>query len=79
MKKSECALSCWLVFPAARKRRESMCSVVLAGLSCCWSVGKREEKAGQVYPARKACVEEGERMLPRLFIVARGSDPGRMA
>ena len=56
---SERALSCWLVLPAARKRRE--------------------RKTGQVCPARKACVDEGERMLPRLFIDARGSDPGRMA
>ena len=36
-------------------------------------------KTGQVCPTLKACVEEGERMLPRLFIVAQGSDPGRMA
>ena len=52
------------------------------GLSC-WLVlpaawKQRERKTGQVYPARKACVEEDEKMLPRLFIVARGRDPGRM-
>ena len=41
-----------------------------------WS---EKEKTGQVCPARKTTVEEGERMLPRLFIVIRGSDPGRMA
>ena len=63
VKKSECGLSCWLVLPAARKRRERMCAL------SCW----------KVCPARKACVEESERMLPRLFIVARGSDSGRMA
>ena len=38
VKRSECALSCWLVFPAARKRRERMCSVMLPGLSCCLGV-----------------------------------------
>ena len=53
------------------------------GLSC-WLVlssarKRRERKTGQVCSARKACVEEGERMLSRLFIVAQGSDPGRMA
>ena len=53
------------------------------GLSC-WLIlpafSKRSErKTGQVFPARKACMEECERMLPRLFTVARGSDPGRMA
>ena len=44
VKKSECTLSCWLACPAARRRRESMCSVMLAGLFCCWPVGKREEE-----------------------------------
>ena len=63
VKKSECGHSCWLVLPAARKRRERMCAL------SCW----------QVCPTRKACVEEGERMLPRLFIIARGSDPSRIA
>ena len=52
VKKSECDLSCCLVLPAVRKRRE--------------------RNTGQVCPARKACAEEGERMLPRLFIVDRG-------
>ena len=63
VKKSECGLSCWLFLPAARKRRERMCAL------SCW----------QICPAWKACVEERERMLPRLFIVPRESDPGRMA
>ena len=80
VKKSECGLSCWLVLPAARKRRETMCAL------SCWLAcpaasqwGSEKRKTGLVYPAQKACVEEGERMLPHLFIVARGSDPGRMA
>ena len=64
VKKRECVcLSCWLGLPAARKRREIMCAL------SCW----------QVCPARRTCVEEGERMLPRLLIVARESDPSRMA
>ena len=58
-----CGLSWWLVLPAARKWRERMCAL------SCWLA----------CPARKAGVEEGKRMLPRLFIVARGSEPGRMA
>ena len=80
MKKSESGLSCWLVLLAARKRRERMCAL------SCWLAcpaasqwGSEKRKTGQVCPARKACMKEGERMLPRLFIVARGSDPGRMA
>ena len=51
------------------------------GLSC-WLVlpaARKQRETGQVCPARKACVQEDKRMLPRLFIVARGSDPGRMA
>ena len=64
MKKSECAPSCWLVFLAARKQRLSMCSVMLAGLSCCWPVGKREEI---------------EQWLVRSFMLSRGGDPDRMA
>ena len=54
-------------------------------LSCCLACpvasqwGSEKRKTGQVCPARKACEEAGERMLPRLFIVAQGSDPGRMA
>ena len=57
----------------------------MCALSCCLTCpaasqwGSEKRKTGQVSPARKACVEEGKRMLPRLFIVARGSDPGRMA
>ena len=27
VKKSDCGLSCWLVLPAARKRRERMCAL----------------------------------------------------
>ena len=42
-------------------------------------LASKKWKIGQVCPDRKACVEKSERMLPRLFIVARGSDPGRMA
>ena len=41
--------------------------------------GSEKKKTGQVCPAQKACMEESERMLPCLFIVARGSDQGRMA
>ena len=58
--------------------KESEC-----GLSCCLVLPaarkRRGRKTGQVCLARKAYVEEGERMLPRLFIVARGSGSGRMA
>ena len=43
------------------------------------SGGSENRETGHACPDRKACVEEGERMLPRLFIVAKGSDPGRMA
>ena len=77
MKKSECGLSCWLVLPAARKRRERMCALS-CWLACPaasqWGSGKR--KTRQVCPARKACMEEGERILPHLFMVAQGSLPG---
>ena len=59
---------------------ERMCAL------SCWlacpaagQCGSEKRKTGQVCPARKACVEEGERMLPCLFIVARGSDPSRTA
>ena len=45
--KSECGISCWLVLPAARKRRERMYAL------SCW----------QVCPARKVCVEERESAL----------------
>ena len=76
VKKSECGL----VLPAAWKKRERICAL------SCWLAypaasqwGSEKRKTGQVCPARKACVEKGERMLPRLFIVAQGSDPGRMA
>ena len=62
VKKSECGLACWLVLHATRKRRQRMCTL------SCWLA----------FPAGKSCVEESERMLPRLFIVSRGSDPGRM-
>ena len=80
VKKSECGLSLWLVLPAARKQRERMCA-----LSCCLACpaasqwGSKKRKTGQVCSAWKACVEEGERMLPCFFIVAQGSDTGRMA
>ena len=80
VKKSECGLSCWLVLPAARKRKERMCAL------SCWLAcpaashwGSKKGKTGQVCSARKACVEESERMLSCLCIVARGSDLGRMA
>ena len=63
VKKSECGLSCWLVLPTARKSRERMCAL------SCW----------QVCPARKACMEDSERMLPRLFIVTWESDLDRIA
>ena len=53
------------------------------GLSC-WLVlpaarKQRERKTRQVCPALKACMEESERMLPRLFIISQRSDPGWMA
>ena len=61
-KVSECGLSCWLVFPAARKRRERMCALSCwQGLSCPKGLRKRES----------------ERMLLCLFIVARGKWPGQ--
>ena len=63
VKKSECGLSCWLVVPAARKRRERMCAL------SCWLACL----------AWKAYVEESKRMLPHLFIVSQGSDLGRVA
>ena len=64
VKRSECGLSCWLVLPAARKRRERMCAL------SCWMVcpatsqwGSEKRKTGQVCPAQKASVEESERMF----------------
>ena len=61
----ECALSrWWSVLLLGGEERESMCSVMLAGLSCCWPVGKREE---------------GEKWLAQPFMLPRGADPGRMA
>ena len=78
--KSECGLSCCLVLPAARNRTERMCALscwLACPAACQW--GSEKRKTGQVCPARKACVEEGERMLTRLFIIARGNGPGRMA
>ena len=71
--KSECGLSCWLVLPAARKRRERMCALSCwLDLSCCWPVGKREER---VYKKRK----ERARMVSAVFYVAGEVCPGRMA
>ena len=32
-----------MVCPASRRLREGICFVMLAGLFCCWPVGKREE------------------------------------
>ena len=77
-KKSEYGLSCWLVFPAAKRERMCALSYWLAcsAVSQCGSV---KRKTRQVCPARKACVEEDEIMLPCLFIVAQRSDPGKMA
>ena len=62
---SECGLSCWLVLPAARKRRERMCALSCwLALSYCWPVEKREES---------------EKWLARPFMLPRGGDLGRMA
>ena len=59
-------------FPAARKRRERMC-VMSCWLACLaasqW--GSEKRKTGQDCPARKACVEESERMLPRFLLLPR--------
>ena len=51
------------------------------GLSCCLVLSaawkRRERKTGQVCPAWKACVEEGERMLPSPFNSYPGKWPGQ--
>ena len=44
VKKSECALSCWVVFPAARRRKERKWSIMLPGLSCHSQDRKRRER-----------------------------------
>ena len=64
VKKSECAPSCWLVFPAARKQREEYVFCHVDGLSCCWPVGKREED---------------EKWFAQPFMLPQGGDPNRMA
>ena len=79
VKKSECGLSCWLVLPSARKWRERICALSWLACPAASQRGSEKRKTGKVCLAWKACVEKGERMLPRLFIVAWGSDPGRMA
>ena len=48
VKKSECGLSCWLVLPAARKRRERMCT-----LSCRQICPARKTSVEEIHPARK--------------------------
>ena len=68
---SRCLADCLKYVRESQWRRVNMVSHVARK--------SRERKTGQVCPARKACVEESERMLPHLFIVARGSDPDRMA
>ena len=63
---------CW------ETKREEVFSVMLLVCPAASPWGSEKRKTGQVCPARKACVKESERMLPRLFIVSRESDPGRM-
>ena len=44
VKKSKCGLSCWLILPAASKRRERMCALSCwLALSCYWPMEKREK------------------------------------
>ena len=68
MKKSECGLSCGLVLPTARERRERMYTLsywLVCPAASQW--GSEKRKTGKACPARKAFVEEDERMLPRFF------------
>ena len=51
VKKSECALSCWLVLPAARKRRERKIGQVCPARKAC---------VEEIHPARKMAEERRE-------------------
>ena len=82
VKKSECGLSCWLVFPAAWKRRERMCALT-CWLACpaasqWWGWGREEEKrTGLSYS--KGLRGKGWKNVTSPFYSCPGSDPGRMA